>query len=187
MCSSHHSHASGIRLVAQVEGDRNARAVSGVGKDHVRDVARKQHHQSWFWIDVNALRNDVRQEGGAPAGAGIEQMNRRTAVGIDRVSGIDIVGSRPRRCWMHVHLVEVPAAVDIDPSGDGPPTATDFLALLGGESARGLIGEPIHVFDKAPPGIAAEFELPSLGVPAAAIRLGNAAAPRLMRQDALAQ
>ena len=88
---------------------------------------------------------------------------------------------------MHVHLVEVPAAVDIDPGGEGPPVITDFLALLGGEAARGLIGERVHMFDKAPPGIAAEFELPSFGMPAAAVRLGNAAALCLMRQDALAQ
>ena len=39
----------------------------------------------------------------------------------------------------------------------------------------------------SPPGVAAEFELPSLGMPAAGVRLGNAAALRLMRQDALAQ
>src|SRR5271169_3382438 len=88
---------------------------------------------------------------------------------------------------MHVHLVEVPAAVDIGPSGEGPPAAADFLALLGGESAGGLIGKRVHMFDKAPTGIAAEFELPSLGMPAAVVRLGNAAVFRLVRQDALAQ
>jgi len=91
----HHAHASGIRLVAQVERDRDARAVPGVRKDHVRHVTRKQHHQSGLWIDVNAIRNDLRQEGSASAGAGIEQMKRRAATRIDRVSGIDIVGSRP--------------------------------------------------------------------------------------------
>jgi hypothetical protein len=46
---------------------------------------------------------------------------KRRAAEIDRVSGIDIVGSRPGRGRTHVHLVEVPAAVDIDPSGEGLP------------------------------------------------------------------
>ena len=87
---------------------------------------------------------------------------------------------------MHVHLIEAPAPIDIGPSGDGPPAATDFPALLDRESARRLIGECIHMFDKPPPGFAAEFELPSLGMPAAVVRLGNTGAYRLTCQDALA-
>jgi hypothetical protein len=44
----HHLSASGIRLVAQFERDRGARAIPGARKNHVRVVARKQYRQSWL-------------------------------------------------------------------------------------------------------------------------------------------
>ena len=178
---------SRIRFLAQVEGDRNPRAIALMRQYHVRDIAGKQDHQSRFRMNVDALRQEGREERGAAPLAGVAQKKRSALIGIDRIAGIDVVGSRPGRPGMYVHLVEVPAAVDIAPGFESPPDRPELPMVFGENAPRCLIGERIHVAHETPSGIAAEFELPGFGMPAALIRLGCPAALRLLRQNVFPQ
>ena len=62
-----------------------------MGKHHMRKIAGKEHEQSRFGFKEDTVRHV--QKGGAAAGTGIPQMQRRTAVRIERFAGIHILGT----------------------------------------------------------------------------------------------
>ncbi len=86
-----------------------------------------------------------------------------------------------------MHRVEVAGAVDIDPGRECPGDGRNFLMVLGKNMPGRLVGECMHVIHQAPSGIAAEFELPGFGMPAAVVRLGDSTVLCFMRQNTLPQ
>src|SRR6185437_4594475 len=88
---------------------------------------------------------------------------------------------------MHVHFIEIPGPIDIGPGVDLPPRRRLRLPILREETSCRLVREPPHAGDDALSSFAAEFELADFGVPSASIRLADAWALRLMRQNLFAQ
>src|SRR5579885_3767647 len=179
---------SGEGLLAQIEGDRNAGPATPMGKYRVRQVARKEDHQTCLGSDENARRNERRQEGMRASLARIEQVNRRSMLGIVwRLAGIDIVGAGPSGTGVRVRSVEIARAVDVCPGMQCPTHRPRGLPIFRQHPARRLIGHFVHMKDEAASGVTAEFELARLGVPAADIRLAFSGGSLFLGENPLAQ
>src|SRR5215469_11409963 len=160
-------------FAAQVEGDGDARTVAAMGKDHMRHIAGKQDNQPGSWIDIDFRPIQVRQKRGAAPLAGIGQMKQGATVGIRGIARVDVVGSRPRRSGMHMHLVELTMAIDICPSLKPPFDGSRLLTVLLLKALCCLVGDRKYMSNKALASTAAEVKLPGFGMPAAVVRLDN--------------
>src|SRR4051812_2341520 len=115
----------------------------------------------------------MRHERAAAPLAGSDQVQQRAFFGIYRIARIDVVGPRPGRSGMHMHLVEFAIVIDICPSLESPFDGLGFLAVLLVKALRCAVRDREYMANEAPAGIAAEIELPGFGMPAAVVRLDN--------------
>src|SRR3954468_10681439 len=107
----------------------------------------------------------MRHESGAAPLAGIDQVQQRAFFGIYRIAGIDVVGPRPGRSGMHMHLVEFAIAIDICPSLESPFDRLRFLTMLLVNALRCAVRDRKYMSNEALSSTAAEIKLPGFGMP----------------------